>query len=153
MAKKSAGILVYRIVQSGLQLLLVHPGGPFWARKDAGAWSIPKGEFGDDEEPLLAAQREVQEELGVLPEGQYIELSPIKQKSGKQVYAWAVEADIDTAHIVSNTFSIEWPPGSGNTKEFPEIDKAEWFTLSEVVEKINPAQYAFIAELQTLIAK
>jgi predicted NUDIX family NTP pyrophosphohydrolase len=153
MAKKSAGILVYRIVQSGLQLLLVHPGGPFWARKDAGAWSIPKGEFGDDEEPLLAAQREVQEELGVLPEGQYIELSPIKQKSGKQVYAWAVEADIDTTHIVSNTFSIEWPPGSGNTKEFPEIDKAEWFTLSEAAEKINPAQYTFIAELQRLIAK
>lgn len=152
MPKKSAGILAYRWVGQELQVLLVHPGGPFWARKDAGAWSIPKGEFPDDEDPLTAAQREMQEELGILPQGNYMPLTPIRQKSGKQVYAWAVKADIDADKIVSNTFQIEWPPESGKMKEFPEIDKAEWFSLTAAKEKINPAQFAFVTELQHLLA-
>lgn len=153
MAKKSAGILVYRFVQNELQVLLVHPGGPFWVRKDAGAWSIPKGEFADDEEALTAAQREIKEELGILPQGQYIMLSPVTQKSGKQVYAWAVEAEIDVAQIISNTFFIEWPPESGKIKEFPEVDKAEWFTPAAAKGKINPAQYAFVLQLQALLLR
>ncbi|MGN6569700.1 MAG: NUDIX domain-containing protein [Flavipsychrobacter sp.] len=151
MPKKSAGILAYRWAGVELQVLLVHPGGPFWARKDAGAWSIPKGEFSDDEDPLAAAKREMQEELGVAPDGKYVPLTPIRQKSGKQVYAWAVETNIDTEKIVSNTFAIEWPPASGKMKEFPEIDKAEWYSLTATKEKINPAQFAFVAELQQLL--
>lgn len=152
MPKKSAGILAYRRAGAELQVLLVHPGGPFWARKDAGAWSIPKGEFPDEEDPLAAAKREMQEELGTVPEGKYIALSPVRQKSGKLIYAWAVEASVDTGKIISNTFTMEWPPKSGKIKEYPEIDKAEWFSLTAAKDKINPAQFAFITELQQLLA-
>jgi len=151
MAKKSAGILAYRRVNKELEVLLVHPGGPFFIKKDAASWSIPKGEFPEDEDPLTAAKREIQEELGFTPKGEYVPLSPIKQKGGKIVYAWAVETDFDVANIVSNTFTIEWPPRSGKMKEFPEVDKAAWYNVSQAREKINPAQAAFIDELEKLL--
>lgn len=147
MAKKSAGILVYRINEGKLRLLLVHPGGPFWAKKDLGAWSIPKGEYEEDEAPLAAAKREFKEELGINISGDLIELSPVKLKSGKVVQAWAVEQDLNTSDFRSNTFSVEWPPRSGKLKDFPEVDKAGWFTPEEARQKINPAQVAFIDEL------
>lgn len=151
MAKKSAGILAYRLVNKELEVLLVHPGGPFFIKKDAASWSIPKGEFSDDEDPLTAAKREIQEELGFTPDGEYVQLSAIKQKAGKIVYAWAVETDFDIANLVSNTFTIEWPPRSGKMKEFPEVDKAAWYSISQAKEKINPAQAALIDELQELL--
>lgn len=128
-------------------VFLVHPGGPFWVRKDAGAWSIPKGEF-IEEEPLTAAKREFFEETGMKVDGDFIPLSPITQKNGKVVHAWAVNADIDSEKVRSNTFEMEWPLGSGKKKEFPEIDKAGWFSLDEGIEKINPAQAGLIRELR-----
>jgi len=148
MAKKSAGILVYKIENKILEVFLVHPGGPFWVKKDDGAWSIPKGEF-DDEDPLEAAKREFEEETGMKISGEFIELKPIKQKSGKLVYAWAVKGDIDPTKIKSNDFEIEWPPRSGNMKTFPEIDKAAWFDINEANKKIIEAQSSFIRELAT----
>jgi len=151
MAKKSAGILAYRRVNKELEVLLVHPGGPFFIKKDAASWSIPKGEFPEDEDPLTAAKREIHEELGFTPQGEYVPLSPLKQKSGKIVYAWVVETDFDVANMVSNTFTIEWPPRSGKMKEFPEVDKAAWYNVSQAREKINPAQAAFIDELKKLL--
>lgn len=153
MAKKSAGILAYRLVNKELEVLLVHPGGPFFIKKDAASWSIPKGEFSEDEDPLTAAKREIQEELGFTPYGEYIQLSAVKQKAGKIVYAWAVETDFDIASLVSNTFTIEWPPRSGKMKEFPEVDKAAWYSISQAKEKINPAQAALIDELQKLLQR
>jgi len=147
MSKKSAGILLYRITNKNLEVLLVHPGGPFWKNKDAGSWSIPKGEFDDDEKPLDAAIRELKEETGIALRGDFIELTPIKQKSGKLVYAFAKEHDIDPSQIKSNEFEIEWPPKSGKKKMFPEIDKAEWFDIETSKEKINQAQVNLIAEL------
>ncbi|MBS1587792.1 MAG: NUDIX domain-containing protein [Bacteroidetes bacterium] len=147
MAKKSAGILVYRFREGQPQILLVHPGGPFWAKKDAGAWSVPKGEYEEDENPLDAAKREFKEELGIYISGDFIELSPVKQKSGKVVQAWAIEKSLDIGDFRSNTFSVEWPPRSGKFKEFPEVDKAQWFAADEAKQKINPAQVAFIDEL------
>jgi predicted NUDIX family NTP pyrophosphohydrolase len=147
MANQSAGILLYRIKDNELQLFLVHPGGPFWQKKDLGAWTIPKGEFNDTEEALTAAKREFEEETGAVPSGDFIELSPVKQKAGKLIYAWAVEGDIDASLISSNSFRIEWPPKSGKWKEFPEVDKAEWFDEDKAKEKINPAQTSFIDEL------
>lgn len=149
MPKKSAGILLYRTVNKKLEVFLVHPGGPFWAKKDIGAWSIPKGEFDDDEEPLAAAKREFKEETGVEISGEFIQLASIKQKSGKIVYAWAVEGDIDPAKIKSNTFEIEWPPRSGKLQTFPEIDKAEWFNYIEAQKKIISAQSPLIEELKS----
>src|SRR5436190_3780300 len=137
MAKQSAGILLYRISNKFPEVFLVHPGGPFWSKKDDGAWSIPKGEFETNEEPLTAAKREFEEETGVAISGKFIELVPIKQKGGKIVYAWAVEGDIDPEKIQSNSFEIEWPPKSGKMKTFPEIDKASWFTLNDAFVKIN----------------
>lgn len=146
MIKKSAGIVAYR-TKKGLQVFLVHPGGPFFRNKDAGVWSVPKGEYAEDEDPLLAAKREFMEETGFELNGTFIELQPVKQKGGKIVYAWAIAFDLDEAKIVSNTFKIEWPPKSGTIKEFPEIDKAAWFTMEEAKENINPAQFKLIEEL------
>lgn len=138
---------MYRFVDSALEVLLVHPGGPFWAKKDAGAWSIPKGEFEDDEDLLEAAKREFQEETGCTVAGEFVPLSPLKQKSGKVISAWAVEGDCDAESIKSNTFSMEWPPGSGKRKDFPEVDRAGWFSIPEAKEKINPGQRPFLEDL------
>jgi predicted NUDIX family NTP pyrophosphohydrolase len=148
MAKtKSAGILMYRFQNSGLEVFLVHPGGPFWAKKDAGAWSIPKGEVGEGEDPLNAAKREFREETGFFVEGNFIALTPLKQPSGKHVYAWAVEGDCDSSSVKSNTFSMEWPPRSGRRQEFPEIDRAGWFGIAQAAEKLLPNQRGFLDEL------
>jgi predicted NUDIX family NTP pyrophosphohydrolase len=147
MSKKSAGILLYRIKNKNLEVLLVHPGGPFWKNKDEGAWSIPKGEFDDNEKPLDAAIREMKEETGVILKGNFIELTPVKQKSGKLVYAFAKEHDPDLSQIKSNEFEMEWPPKSGNKKMFPEIDKAEWFDIKTAKEKINQSQINLLEEL------
>ena len=145
--KKSAGILLYRLLKNKPEFFLVHPGGPFWTNKDAGAWTIPKGEYDINEEPLAAAIREFSEETGHIISGNFISLTPIIQKAGKQVDAWALEGDIDATNIRSNSFKIEWPPKSGNWKSYPEIDRAEWFDLKTAKEKINPAQVAFLEEL------
>jgi len=147
MNKRSAGILLYRLNNNSLEVLLVHPGGPFWAKKDLGAWSIPKGEFSEEENPLDAAKREFQEEIGIEAFGEFIELTPITQKSGKIIYAWVSQGNIDPKGIKSNTFEIEWPPRSGKKQKFPEIDRGEWFNVQEAKEKINPSQSALIDEL------
>jgi predicted NUDIX family NTP pyrophosphohydrolase len=149
--RKSAGLLLYRFQGGELQVFLVHPGGPFWARKDTGAWSIPKGEF-DDEDPLMAARRELFEETGAKVDGEFLALKPVTQKNGKVVHAWAVEADIDAEKIHSNTFEMEWPPRSGRKQEFPEVDRAAWFSVDVGMEKINPAQAGLIRELQGLLS-
>lgn len=149
--KKSAGILLYRMKANGPEVFIVHPGGPFWAKKDKGSWSIPKGEFTDAENPLEAAKREFQEETGNTLSGNFIELKPIKQKSGKMVFCWALEGDIDPATIKSNTFELEWPPKSGKKKEFPEIDKGEWFTTSAARLKINEQQVDLIDQLAAIV--
>lgn len=146
MGKQSAGILLYRTGEEGLEIFLAHPGGPFYVRKDLGAWTIPKGEF-DNEAPLAAAKREFLEETGFEVTGEPIQLMPIKQAGGKTVFAWAVEQDIDPALIKSNIFTLEFPRGSGNTREYPEIDRAEWFSVPAAMEKINPAQGALIKQL------
>lgn len=146
-AKKSAGILVYRRSGGNLEVFLVHPGGPFFKNKDNGAWSIPKGELHDDEDALEAAKREFSEETGQTVAGSFVALSPIKQKGGKIVLAWALEGDCSTA-IRSNVFSIEWPPKSGKQESFPEIDRAAWFGIEEAKLKINSAQRALLEELQ-----
>lgn len=147
MRKQSAGILLYRKNGGTFQVFLVHPGGPFFMNKDDGSWSIPKGEFLDDEDPLEAAKREFEEETGKVITGKFIPLNPITQKGGKTVLAWAVEGDIDPAIIKSNHFEIEWPPRSGKQKSFPEIDRAAWFDLDIAKIKINTAQADFIKEL------
>lgn len=152
MATSSAGLLMFRRTEE-LEVLLVHPGGPYWKNKDAGAWSIPKGELAEGEEPLAAARREVAEELGLKVEGPFRALPPLKQKGGKLVYAWAVEADFDPAHLRSNTFTIEWPPRSGREQEFPEVDRAEWFPLAVARQKINPAQAGLLTELERLLGE
>lgn len=145
--KKSAGILLYRKKQKKVQVFLIHPGGPFWRNKDMGAWSIPKGEFTEKEELLAAAKRELKEEVGIDCDGPFIELTSLKQKSGKIVYAWAAEKNIDAEKIVSNTFQMEWPPKSGMFANFPEVDKGQWFDPAEARQKINPSQAGFIDEL------
>ena len=147
MAKKSAGILFYRFKKGKLEVLLVHPGGPFWAKKDLGAWSIPKGEFDDEESPLNAAIRETHEELGVKIVGDFIELTPVKQKSGKTIFPFAIEHAFDPSQLNSNLFEMEWPLKSGQKKSFPEVDKAEWFSLENAFEKINPGHKPFLTEL------
>ena len=151
MAKQSAGILLFRI-KSEPEVFLVHPGGPFFARKDLGVWSIPKGEFDYTETAIDAAKREFEEETGKVLEGEFIELKPITQKSGKVVHAWALEGDIDAENIVSNTFEMVWPPNSGKMKEFPENDKGEWFTIDEAKLKINERQIPLLNELNALIS-
>ncbi|RYD70294.1 MAG: NUDIX domain-containing protein [Sphingobacteriales bacterium] len=148
--KKSAGILLYRNPGKHLELMLVHPGGPFWKNKDAGAWSIPKGEF-TDEDPLEAARREFREETGLTCEGDFTPLTTVKQKSGKLIYAWALEYDVDVSAITSNTFPFEWPPKSGKMIEIPEVDRAGWFTIETAKEKIVPGQVPLIEELALLL--
>ena len=150
--KKSAGILLYRLKNKVLEVFLVHPGGPFWKNKDAGAWSIPKGEFTEGEDALDAAKREIHEETGVAFDGDFIALLPVKQQSGKTVYAWALQSDIDPAQLISNTFEMEWPPRSGKKQLFPEVDKGAWFSVPEALKKINEFQSAFIVELSGLLA-
>jgi predicted NUDIX family NTP pyrophosphohydrolase len=145
--KKSAGILLYRNHHKAIEFLLVHPGGPFWKNKDIGAWSIPKGEFNDEEDPLDAAIREFKEETGVTLEGKFIALTPIRQKSGKSVYAWAAENDFDVKCLTSNTCEVQWPPNSGRTISIPEVDRAEWFGYADAVQKINIAQIKLISDL------
>ena len=150
--RKSAGILLYKFKDKTPELFLVHPGGPFWKGKDKGAWSIPKGEFPEDEEPLAAAKREFEEETGKKISGDFIELNPVKQKGGKLVYAWAIEGEIDASKIVSNTFKFEWPYKSGKWQDYPEVDKAGWFSVKEAREKINSAQVALIDDLLSRLA-
>ena len=148
MSKKSAGLLLFREVSGHLEVLLVHPGGPLWAKKDEGAWSIPKGEFEDNEDPLAAAKREFKEETGFTVDGEMISLEPLRQPSGKLVYAWAIKRDLDPSQLKSNTFSIEWPPKSEKYQEFPEIDRAAWFAIEEATRKILKGQTAFLDQLQ-----
>jgi predicted NUDIX family NTP pyrophosphohydrolase len=146
--KRSAGILLYRRGSRGLEVLLVHPGGPFWSKRDAGAWTIPKGEISEGEEPLAAARREFLEETGFEAQGDATALAPLRQKGGKWVHAWAVEGDCDAEAIRSNTFAMQWPPRSGKMAEFPEVDRAAWFTPQEARERILASQTAFIDELE-----
>jgi predicted NUDIX family NTP pyrophosphohydrolase len=151
MKKRSAGILVYKRLSDELFLLLVHPGGPFWAKKDLGAWSIPKGEFSEAEDAFAAAIREFTEEMGVPPRGEFHPLGELVQPSKKVITAWAVEGDFDTASLKSNLFEMEWPPKSGQKKSFPEVDRAEWFVASEARGKILPGQSEFIDRLISTI--
>src|SRR4051812_45361765 len=146
-AKQSAGLLLYRWGDEGLELLLAHPGGPFWAKKDLGAWSIPKGEFLEGEDPLSAARREFKEEIGIGVDGDFLALTPIKQPSRKLVHAFALEHDLSVERITSNTFEMEWPPKSGKTAAFPEVDRAAWFSVSEARRRIQPGQLPILAEL------
>ncbi|MDE2365826.1 MAG: NUDIX domain-containing protein [Betaproteobacteria bacterium] len=147
MPPTSAGILPYRLKAGRLEVLLVHPGGPFWARKDLGSWSIAKGEYEDSEDPLQAALREFFEETGHRPAGPFLPLAQRRQPSGKIIDAWAVENDWDPSNLVSNTFSVEWPKGSGKIREFPEVDRAEWFDMAEASRRILPGQRGFLDEL------
>jgi predicted NUDIX family NTP pyrophosphohydrolase len=146
--KQSAGILLYRLIGKNPEFFLVHPGGPYWKNKDLGAWSIPKGEFSEAEDPLNAAQREYEEETGQKIDGKFIKLNPVKLKSGKMVYAWAIEKDIDPKVLLSNTIEIEWPPKSGKKIEIPEVDKGEWFSFDVAKEKINAAQVDLLNQVQ-----
>jgi predicted NUDIX family NTP pyrophosphohydrolase len=140
MKRRSAGLLMYRRKETGVEVFLVHPGGPFWVKKDAGAWSIPKGEIADGEDPLTAAKREFEEETGFRPDGEFVELGEIRQAGGKLVLAWAVEGDLDPATLVSNTCEIEWPPRSGRKMEIPEVDQGGWFVVEAAKEKILMGQ-------------
>jgi predicted NUDIX family NTP pyrophosphohydrolase len=144
MPKLSAGLLMYRHKNGALEVFLVHPGGPFWARKDTGAWSIPKGEYAEGEPPLEAAKREFHEETGFEPAGNFVELGTAKQGSGKLVSAWAVEGDCDPTKLASNTCSIEWPPRSGRTMDIPEVDRGDWFGIEAAREKILKGQVTFL---------
>ncbi|HSQ44829.1 MAG TPA: NUDIX domain-containing protein [Ginsengibacter sp.] len=146
--KQSAGLLLYRTWKNLLEVFLVHPGGPFWKNKDDGAWSIPKGEFEDSEEPLKAAIREFLEETGKKVSGKFLKLHTVQQKSGKNIFAWALEKNIDPAEIISNSFTIEWPPHSGKFQSFPEVDKCGWFLINEAKKKINTAQVSLLTELE-----
>jgi predicted NUDIX family NTP pyrophosphohydrolase len=147
-SRRSAGILLHRGDADELEVLLVHPGGPAWARRDLGAWSIPKGEYLDREEPLAAARREFEEELGTAPpSGEVADLGEIRQKSGKRVHGWAIAGDLDVNRVVSNTFEMEWPPRSGQRMRFPEIDRAEWCPPEVAQQKLVPAQAAFVERL------
>jgi predicted NUDIX family NTP pyrophosphohydrolase len=140
MPKQSAGLLLYRVKEKQVDVFLVHPGGPFWAKKDAGAWSIPKGEFAEGEDPLAAAQRELFEETGFTVSGSFASLGTVRQAGGKVIHGFAIEAEVDPQQIVSNSFKMEWPPRSGRWTEFPEVDRAAWFSLAEAKEKINRGQ-------------
>ena len=157
MPRTSAGILPFRFDGDALQVLLVHPGGPFWARKDAGAWSIPKGEHGPGDDPLEAGLRELAEETGAdvaaIDRDALVELGAVTQKGGKTVVAWAAEIDVDASAVASNTFTIEWPPRSGREQEFPEVDRAEWLDLQAAHAKINPAQAVFLDRLELALAR
>jgi predicted NUDIX family NTP pyrophosphohydrolase len=148
MSRTSAGLLMYRFREGKLQALLGHPGGPYFIKKDAGAWTVIKGEVDAEEDLLAAAQREFKEETGVAPSGPFRSLGEARQKGGKVVHAWACEGDCDCSAIVSNTFTIEWPPRSGRMAEFPEIDRVEFFAIDEARRKINPAQIPFLDALE-----
>jgi len=148
---KSAGILVYRRGDAGLEVFLVHPGGPFWAKKDLAAWSIPKGEFGDDENPLAAALREFAEETGQTIEGDFRALTPVKQPSRKIVHAFAVAGEVDADRIASNEFELEWPPRSGTTQRFPEVDRAAWFPLAEARKRVHAGLVPVLDELARVL--
>jgi predicted NUDIX family NTP pyrophosphohydrolase len=147
MPKRSAGLLMYRYSNAAIEVFLVHPGGPFWAKKDLGAWSIPKGEYEVGEEPLAAARREFEEETGFPAVGRFIELGDLKQPGGKIVSAWAFEGDCDPKALRSNTFTIEWPPRSGRKEEFPEVDRASWYSVDEAKQRLLPGQRAFLDRL------
>lgn len=147
MKKRSAGILLFRRQKEGVEVFLVHPGGPFWAKKDLGCWSLPKGEFEQGEDPLTAAKREFAEETSYGIDGAFVPLGDLKQPSGKIISAWALEHDLDPALIKSNTFKMEWPPKSGKTQEFPEVDAGRWFSLPVALEKLLAGQVGFISRL------
>jgi predicted NUDIX family NTP pyrophosphohydrolase len=149
--KISAGILVYRFASGVLEVFLVHPGGPFWAKRDQGSWSVPKGEVDEGAGLLETAQREFREETGLPIEGEFIELTPLRQPSGKLVHAWAVNGEIDASRVESNTFSMEWPPHSGKQQQFPEVDRAQWFAMPEAFEKLLPGQRGFLEELEQMV--
>ena len=151
MSKKSAGLLVYRNARKNPELFLVHPRGPFWKNKDEGAWSIPKGEFSEDEDPLTAARREFREETGFEVSGDFIALDPLVQKSGKVVYCYAVEGEIDAKKIRSNTFDLEWPPKSGKIVSFSEVDKGEWFEMASALTHIHKGQADFLLQLESIL--
>ncbi len=151
MPKNSAGILLYRVKNKLTEVLLVHPGGPFWAKKDLGAWSIPKGEFEENEDPLNAAKRETEEELGTKVAGEFFELTPVKLKSGKMIFVWALRQNLDSSKISSNNFEMEWPPKSGVKKSFPEVDKAAWLNMNEARKKINPGQRRLLDDLERIL--
>jgi predicted NUDIX family NTP pyrophosphohydrolase len=150
MAKCSAGILMYRRAPAGLEVLLVHPGGPFWANKDLGAWSIPKGEHAEGEDPLAVARREFEEETGARPDGRFRPLGDVVQPGRKTVSAWALEGDFDVAQLKSNTFELEWPPRSGRKRSFPEVDRAQWFAVPQARQKILRGQLPFLDRLLAL---
>jgi len=147
MAKQSAGILIYRRAAAGIEVLLVHPGGPFWAKKDDRAWSVPKGECAPGEDALAAARRELAEETGLTPQGEFLRLGSFRQSSAKTVEVWAVEGEADPARLASNTFAMEWPPRSGRIREFPEVDRAAWFTLPEAARKVVRGQAPILEAL------
>lgn len=146
--KQAAGLLLFRGNPGSLEVMLVHPGGPLWARKDEGAWSIPKGEVEPNEDALAAARREVEEETGARPSGTFIALAPVRQTGGKVVHVWAIESDFDPATLKSNLFEMEWPPKSGNRRSFPEVDRAAWFDLGTAERKILPSQAIVLQHLQ-----
>jgi predicted NUDIX family NTP pyrophosphohydrolase len=150
---ESAGLLLFRASPGGVEVLLVHPGGPYWAKKDAGAWSVPKGELEPGEEPLAAARREVEEEIGVAVEGPFLPLGEVRQKAGKRVTAWAARAEFDPATLRSGTFEMEWPPRSGRRQVFPEVDRAEWFPLAEARVRILEGQRPLLDALERVTAR
>ena len=153
MPKLSAGIVLFRRRPAGLEVMLVHPGGPFWAKKDEGAWSIPKGLADEGEDLLAAAKREFLEETGMTVAGEFLDLGAHKQPSGKTIVAWACEGDFDPASLKSNTFSLEWPPRSGRMAEFPEVDRAAWYSIDEALVKINKGQKPIIAALEASLVR
>ncbi|HVA15942.1 MAG TPA: NUDIX domain-containing protein [Stellaceae bacterium] len=153
MPKESAGLLLYRVTAGAVEVFLVHPGGPFWAKKDEGAWSIPKGELAPGEVPLAAAMREFAEETGMTPAGAFRVLPPIRQAGGKLVYAWAIDGDLDPTALVSNEFEREWPPRSGKRQRFPEVDRGAWFALDEARRRINQGQAPLLDALSALLAE
>jgi predicted NUDIX family NTP pyrophosphohydrolase len=148
---RSAGLLMFRRAAGGLELLLAHPGGPFWARRDDGAWTLPKGELDEGEDALAAALREFEEETGCAPAGPFLDLGEVRQKSGKRVQAWAFEGDLDPADLRCNLFEMEWPPRSGRLRQFPEVDRVGWFDPQAALRKLLPAQHPFVERLRRLL--
>src|SRR3954454_17900124 len=154
MSKRSAGLLIYKYADDDIEVLLVHPGGPFFTKKDTGVWSIPKGEYEDGEDALEVAKRELEEETGnVSRDGKFLPLKPVTIKSGKHITAWAVETNFEKCFICSNNFEMEWPPKLGKMQSFPEVDKAEWFSIKAAKEKINPGQLPLLNELVEMLKK